>query len=135
MRGSIEQAACCSVQFHCYMQFTHQVDSSIYFMPTVLIRSLCVYYVIINCKCYDIICSAATGSVTRQCHSDLQCGRTSSCYFKAEISEFKIFFQPMDHMSLCFDHTNSKVIKDFLPALRPQISEAFCGFAGRLFGR
>ena len=46
------------------MQFTHEVDIWIYFRHTVLIRSLCVNYVIMNCKCYDIICSAAIGVST-----------------------------------------------------------------------
>jgi len=39
----------------------------------------------------------------------------------------------MDPVSMCFDHTDGKVTRDFLPVLGPEISEAFCEFAGRLF--
>jgi hypothetical protein len=75
-------------------------------------------------------CSATTETVTRQCHSEILNGWTSSWYLKSELPEFKAFFQPLEPVSMCFDHTNGKV----LPVLRPQISEAFCGFACRFLG-
>ena len=90
------------------MQFTHQVDIWIYFMHTVLIRSLFINDVIINCKWYDIICSVTIESVNRHCHSEIQSGWTSSWYFKKGLSEFKAFFQPMARVSMCFYHTHIK---------------------------
>jgi hypothetical protein len=132
---SIREVAFGSEQFYIFMQFTHQVDFWIYFMHTVLIRSLCFNYVIINCKCHDSICNDVIESVSRLCRNEVQYGWHSPWYLKPEFSEFKDFFQRMDWVSMCFDHTNSTLRRYVQPVIRPEVSNAFCGFAGRLFGR
>ena len=71
-----QQAACCSVFVHCYMQFTHQVCICIYFMHTVLIRLSLV--LVINCRCYDVssmelICMLPVNSAMKFIRTDHQC--------------------------------------------------------------
>jgi len=114
------------------MYFTHQMDIWIYFMHNVLIRSLWVPQLVINCRCHKSSCSDVIIILPKSVAM-----KFGTFYYLRDIWNHvltitKYLCHPMNRVCSSVDFTDCNVISAPLSVRSPEISQFFSRFATHL---